>query len=233
MITNRRLGRYLGITFLVVFAGSAVSAALSASIFAATTAETLQNVAENSAQMRWSAMIELFVTSVGIVVLAVLLHTVVRRQNPLLALVALGWWLAEAVTLAVSTVGAFLLIPVSEAYVQAGSPATSDQLALGHALVGFDDVAWEIHMVFFALGALIWYSLMYKSQAVPRWLSVWGVLAAALSLVSSIATLATDADLFFLGFPTGLFELVIGTWLIAKGVWQPADEETSTEYAIA
>lgn len=231
MNTDRRLGRYLGTTFLVVFAGSALSAALSAPIFAATTAETLQNVAENSAQMRWSAMIELFVTSVGIVVLAVLLHTVVRRQNPLLALVALGWWLAEAVTLAVSTVGAFLLIPVSEAYVQAGASAASGQLAQGEAFIGLDHVAWEIHMVFFALGGLIWYSLMYQSHAVPRWLSTWGVLAVALSLASSVATFATDADLFILGYPTGLFELVIGIWLIARGVSQPADERAPREYA--
>ncbi|MBG7606060.1 MAG: hypothetical protein IZT58_15770, partial [Actinobacteria bacterium] len=57
MKTGSHLGRNLGIAFLVVFAGSAVSGALSASILTGTTTETLENVASNTAQMRWSTMI--------------------------------------------------------------------------------------------------------------------------------------------------------------------------------
>jgi hypothetical protein len=225
MQTNKHLGRNLGIAFLVVFAGSAVSGALSASILTGTTTETLENVASNTSQMRWSTMIDLCVTSVGIVVLAVLPYTALRKQNPVLALVALGWWLAEAITLAVSTVGAFLLIPASGAYVEAGTSVSASQIALGETLANFDRVTWEIHMVFYGLGALIWYSLMYQSRCVPRWLSGWGVLAVAIGLFSSVLFLAADVDWFFLGFPTGLFEVVIGIWLIAKGLAAPKRTE--------
>jgi hypothetical protein len=218
MKSDRRLGQYLGTAFLVVFAGSALSGALSASVLSGSTAETLENIADNSAQLRWSTMIDLCITSTGIVVLAALLYTVLRKQNPILALVALGWWLAEAITLAVSTVGAFILIPVSEAYVQAGASASSSQLALGDTLIEFDRVTWEIHMLFYGLGALVWYSLMYQSRCVPRWLSMWGVLAVGVGLFSSVLFLASDIDWFFMGFPTGLFEVVIGVWLIFKGI---------------
>ena len=96
MTTDRRLGRDLGAAFLVVWAGSIISGALSASIFADDPAETLQNIAESSTRMRWSTMVDLCITSVGVVALAVLLYTAVREVHPWLALVALGWWLAEA-----------------------------------------------------------------------------------------------------------------------------------------
>ena len=218
MRSDLRLGRYLGTAFLVVWAGSIFSGALSASVFSDNTSETLENIAANSAQMRWSTMIELCVTSAGIVVLATLLYTAVREENPLWSRVALGWWLAEAVTLAVSTIGAFLLIPLSERYAAADGVASPDLLALGDTLQSFDRQMWEIHMVFYGLGGLVFYSLLFRARSVPRWLSGFGVGAAAVGLFSSVLFLAADVDWFFLGFPAGLFELMIGIWLIVKGI---------------
>lgn len=153
-----------------------------------------------------------------LVVLATLLYTVLKNQDRLLSRVALGWWLAEAITLAVSTIGAFLLIPVSEEHAEAGAAAAPHLLPLAETLVRFDRVAWEIHMLFFAVGGLVWYLLMFQSRCVPRWLSIWGFLAVALGLVSTLALFGADADLFYLGFPTGLFEVVLGIWLIVRGL---------------
>lgn len=224
-ITPRRLGRYLGAAFLFVWAGSIASGALSASIFADDPAETLQNIADNSAQMRWSTMIDLCITSVGIVALATLLYTAVKRQNAPAAMIALGWWIAEAATLAVSTIGAFLLIPLS-----ANAPnLTSDELALAETLQNFDRQMWEIHMIFYGVGALLFYFLLYQSHAVPRWLSSFGIGAVAIGLFSSVLFLAADYDWFFLGFPTGLFELLIGGWLLTKGLPDRRDDVGTVE----
>jgi hypothetical protein len=215
--SGRPLGRYLGVAYLVVFAGSALSGALWPPL-SGITADKLASLGENTALLRWASVIELFITSVGIVVLGTLLYMVLRRQDRLWSRIALGWWIAEAVTLAMSTVGAFLLIPVAEEYAEAGSAAAPYLVGLADMLVRFDRVTWEIHMVFFAVGGLVWYVLMYQSRCVPRWLSVWGFLAVSLGLVSTFALFATDADLFYLGFPTGVFEVVLGIWLVTKGL---------------
>ncbi len=103
MSVNRNLGCYLGTAFLVVWAGSVFSGALSGSILSDNPAETLENNAQSSTQMRWSTMVDLCVTSVGVVALAALLYSTLREQSPPLALVALGWWFAEAASLVVST----------------------------------------------------------------------------------------------------------------------------------
>ena len=185
MRTDRRLGRYLGTAFLVVWAGSIVSGSLSASVFADDPAETLANIAENTTQMRVSTMVDLCITSVGVVVLGVLLYAAVRKQNSWLALVALGWWVVEAATLAVSTIGAFLLVPLSETLSQSGG-SSADVLALADSLQDFDRQMWEIHVLFYGIGAIVFYSLLYQARAVPRWLSGFGVAAVAIGLFSSV-----------------------------------------------
>jgi hypothetical protein len=223
MKTNKQLGRYLGITYLVVWAGSIISGALWTTVPVDGTVDALESIAADPTTMQVSAMVDLCITSTGIVVLAALLYTAVKKQNPVLALVALGWWIVEAATLAVSTVAAFGLVSISQAYVEADAVAKPHLLDLGDTLVWMDQRTWSIHMLFFSLGGLVWYFLMYQSRCVPRWLSIFGIAAVALALFSTVLVLATDIELFFLGFPTGLFELVIGVWLIVKGL-SPADQ---------
>jgi hypothetical protein len=214
---DRRLGRWLGTTFLVVFVGSVLSEALTLSLFSDSTTETLENVADNTALLRWSTVMELCITSVGIVVLAVLLYTALKQQNPLLAVLALGCSIAEATILAVSTLGAFLLVPLSENYAAAGS-SSPELIVLADSLRDFDRFGWEVHHVFFGVAGIIWYTLMYQSWRIPRWLSIWGIAAVTVAMSSSILLLATDIDLFFLAFLTGLFELTIGIWILANGL---------------
>ncbi len=227
---NSRLGRYLGITYLVVFAGSVLSEAMTLSLFSDDTRDTLDKIADNTALLRWSAVMELCVTSVGIVVLAALLYTALKRQNPLLAVLALGLSVGEATILAVSTLGSFLLVPLSETYAEAGA-ASSEVISLADSLRDFDRFGWEVHHVFFGVAGVLWYTLMYQSRRVPRWLSIWGILAVGVAGCSSVLVLATDIDLFFLAFPTGLFELVLGIWLVINGLapHQGRPDQTQTE----
>ena len=86
----------------------------------------------------------------------------------------------------------------------------------------------------FLLGAGMYYYLMYRSTVVPRWLSVWGLLGVAVSLVATLYAGFTQ-DFGFstvstaLNVPIGLQEMVLAVWLIAKGFNQepkPAPAES-------
>jgi hypothetical protein len=222
-VDDKKVGRYVGAAYLTVLVGSAVSGALWPALSDGISSDKLLDTTDNLAVLRWSAVIELFVTSVGIVVLASLLYSTLSRYNRNLSLVALGCWWAEATTLAVSTVGAFLLIPVGTAYAQASGTEATNLLTLGDALARFDRLTWEIHMVFFAVGGLIWYTVMYQSRVIPRWLSVAGLAVVALGMVSTVLLFVIDADLFYLGIPIGVFELALGIWLVTKGFASPQE----------
>jgi hypothetical protein len=145
--------------------------------------------------------------------------------------VALGWWLAEATTLAVSKIGAFALIPLSLEYVKAGAPDSSYFQTLGDFFYyGFDRQGWAIHMLFFCLGGILWYYLFYRSRYIPRALSAWGVVAVSLVSINVMLVLFDrniELQMVMLA-PYLVFEALIGPWLMVKGI-RDGSETRQTE----
>ena len=106
MSTSKNTIRLLGAAFLLVFVASTLSGALlDSAVGTGNISDMLVNIANNVTLMRVSILVEL-VTSLGIVVLASLLYFVLHKQGQIIARVALGWWLAEAIILAVSKIDA-------------------------------------------------------------------------------------------------------------------------------
>lgn len=228
MHPTARTARYMGGAFLVVAVGSAVSGVLS--LWSGTPTEVLEQVSENLGQARASILIELFVTSVGIVVLASLLYRVFNKHNKTISLVAFGLWLAEAATLAISQVGALALLPLSQEFVAAGSPASSHFQSLAEALVALEQRGNQIHMVFFSVGALLWYSLFYQSRYVPRVLSIWGLASMVLVSIGVVLALATDYESYLPYLVYIPFEPVIGVWFMVKGIPLREPVDRALEY---
>jgi hypothetical protein len=161
------------------------------------------------------------VNSLAIVALGALFYVVLNKQNKIIALVALGCFLAEAITLAVSKLGTLALIPLSQDFVAAGAPEQSHFQTLGGFLYhGVDRRGYDIHMLFFCLGAILWYYLLHRSGQVPPALSLWGLAAVSLLTIPVLLTLY-ERDLFpalmILGLPYAPYEFVLGVWLMAKG----------------
>ena len=216
MNSNKNTPRLLGAAFLAVFVASVAAMVLPQTLLSGSMSDNLVNISNNLTLMRVSILVEL-VTSIGIVVLAVLLYVVLYKQNKIVALVALGWWLVEAATLAVSKVGTSALIPLSLEYVKAGAPDSSYFQTLGALLYGIDRWGYDIHMVFFSLGGILWYTLFLRSRYIPWLLSVWGIVAVSLALIGTVMVWF-DTEIIALVIPNGLFEVAIGLWLVVKGI---------------
>ena len=221
MNIDKNTPRLLGAAFLIVFVASILSGSLlDSAVGTGSISDILVNIANNLTLMRISILVEL-VTSIGIIVLASLLYIVLHKQGKIIARVALGWWLAEAIILAVSKIGAYALIPLSQEFVEAGSPASSYFQALGDFFYyGFDRQGWAIHMLFFSLGGILWYYLFYRSKYIPRVLSIWGIAAVSVVAVNVILVLYDrniELQMILLA-PYLLFEALIGPWLMIKGI---------------
>jgi len=221
MNADKNTVKLLGAAFLIVFVASMLSGSLlNSAIGTDSLSDGLVGISNNLTLMRISILVEL-VTSIGIIALAALLYLVFYKQNKIIATVALGWWLAEAIILAVSKIGAFALIPLSLEYVKAGAPDPSYLLTLGDFLYyGVDRQGWAIHMLFFCLGGILWYYLFFRLRYIPRVLSAWGVLSVFLVLINVLIVLYDrniDLNMVML-LPYLLFEALIGPWLMVKGI---------------
>ena len=221
MNVEMNTARLLGAAQLIVFVSSMLGGLMLTSVIGSGgISDILVNISKNLTRMRISIVVVL-VDSLVIVVLGVLFYIVFYKEYKIIALVALGCFLAEAITLAVSKIGAYGLIPLSQEFVEAGAPEPSYFQTLGDFLYyGVDRQGYDIHMLFFCLGGILWYYLFYISGYIPRALSIWGLAAVCLLLIPTLLVLY-DRDFFpaagILALPYAPYELFLGVWLIVKG----------------
>jgi len=85
-------------------------------------------------------------------------------------------------------------------------------------LLALRDTIYLVHGYIFAVPALIFYYLLYQSKLIPKWLSIWGIVASALLiLVNVLEMINMIPQLEILYLPIVLNELVLAMWLIIKG----------------
>ena len=87
------------------------------------------------------------------------------------------------------------------------------------SLLDVRDRIYVSHAYIFILGALIFYYLLYQSKLIPRFISVWGVIACILLLVGNLLEIMdlNPEMLIFLYLPIMLNEVFLAIWLIVKG----------------
>jgi hypothetical protein len=212
--------RLLGTAQLLVFAASLVSERLLVSaVGTGPGAARLENVSKNLTRLRISNLVAL-VNCLAIIFLGAVFYFVFYQPYQLIALVAFGFFAAEAVILAAGQLGTLALVPASQEFATAGAPSDSHLPALGDLLYeGLNRRAYDIHMVFFCLGGILWYYLLYTSRVLPVALSLWGLIAICL-LTVPVWAVPYNRELtqtLILGLPYAPFELVLGLWLLVIG----------------
>lgn len=92
-------------------------------------------------------------------------------------------------------------------------------LSQSQSLLDIRDAIYLVHGYIFAIPALMFYFLLYQSKLIPRWISVWGAIAAILLIVVNLLeVLGNDAKLLMILYlPIVLNEVFLAVWLIFKG----------------
>ena len=76
----------------------------------------------------------------------------------------------------------------------------------------------DIGSFIFITGALFLYVSFYRTRLIPRWISIWGLLGAALYILYALLHFFDmDPGLGFLELPLAVQEMVMGLWLVIKG----------------
>ncbi len=86
------------------------------------------------------------------------------------------------------------------------------------SLLELRDQIYLVHGYIFAIPALMFYYLLYKSKLIPGWLSLWGVIASILLVIVNLLELMRIIPgLEILYLPIVLNEVVLAIWLMLKG----------------
>ena len=154
--------------------------------------------------------------------IAVFMFPVFKERFESLALGYIGFRVIEFVMQTLSDLSPMALVSLSEEYLKAGSPTGSSFQALGSLLLAERYWAFQMVSITLVLGAFLFYTMLYQSRLIPRFISIWGLIGAAGVLINGVMDM--------LGFPPGnlgilmlLNEVFLGIWLIVKGFNEPVD----------
>ncbi len=174
--------------------------------------------------------------AIGLVVLGLALYVVLKSVNKHLALLALVLKLVEATLMAVTVLLPFIALESTHAAASA-TTLTQEQLQMPLGLLFNAHTAiTAVPMVFLGLDMMLFCYLFLKSNFIPRLLARFGILSFFLILVQSLLFILAPAyaempiNQVIFWAPSGLFEIVIGLWLLIKGInLQEVDKRLPTE----
>lgn len=206
MSADRKAAVWIGVLYLIGTVGLVLSVIVTGGVL-----DGPAYLAQVAAQPNRLALGALFLLLPGLALamVPVVFWPIGKRYNETLAMGYVVFRGAlETVCYIVLTVGWLVLIPLSKA---------ADAGPLAALVRTTETVIWDqMTAIPFALGALMFYVVLYQSRLVPRWLSIWGLVGGVLYLVPPLGSMLGFSLGFFMA-PLALQEMVMAVWLIAKG----------------
>jgi|WetSurMetagenome_2_1015567.scaffolds.fasta_scaffold100125_2 hypothetical protein len=222
MNTYRKNAIWVGILFILCSAASIIGMTMGNSLLNAP--DYLTSLAANENKVIIAALFEVIWAASGVGI-AIALYPAIRRFNRSLALGSVAFRVIEGVMAVIGTLAMLSLLTLSKEFFLSGSPA---DVSSGPLFIGMRDWAQSVlAIIFFLVGALMYYLVMYKSRLIPRWLSGWGIIGAVMGLAAVLVgafnpSFLNGAGNTILNVPIGVQEMVLAVWLIAKGFNQKA-----------
>jgi hypothetical protein len=213
MDSNRKIAIIVGILFIIATITSVVAGSLVESII--DVPGDLVNVSANENQLL-IGVVFLIIGAVAVFNIPVMMYPILKRYSRVLALSYVGFRLFEAIIFMVDVMGVLLLITLSREFLSRGAMDASYVQALATLILAARDWGFLLVPVVFGMGAMVFYSLLYSSKLVPRWLAGWGFIGAALVLTSGLLGMFGNF-LIYLALPIAVQEMLLAAWFIVKG----------------
>lgn len=182
----------------------------------------LVKASANESQVLLAALFQ-FLMTVAYAGFAITLYPLLRKHMESLALGFLSFRIIAAVLNIVGFIIILMILSLSHDFVKAGSPASSYYQTLGDLLRSGRDFINHIAMIFaISTGGLMFYTLLYKTYLLPRWMSVIGFAASLLTIAASLLVMFHVIEIITtiylaLNLPLILLETILAIWLIVKG----------------
>ena len=145
----------------------------------------------------------------------ILMFPVLRHFSERIAFGYFGARIMDAVFIGVMALLILFQIPLANEYLKVGPPETLQ--ALSAVFNQAQLYAYHFGMLTVGVAGLMLCYLFYKTQLVPHFLGVWGLVGYAVILGGSVVEVLGVNLNSIHAIPGGLWELFVGVWLIVKG----------------
>ncbi|MBI5303001.1 MAG: DUF4386 domain-containing protein [Chloroflexi bacterium] len=218
--TNRTTATIVGVLYIIGTVSGILSVVFTQSIL--TDPDYLRQVAVHENQIIIGLLFVLTM-ALALAMVPVMLFPILKKYNEVLALGYLIFRGAlETVAYIAMIVTRLFLIIVSQQSTGAGTQASYFQ-TLGAVLQSGHDSINTLLIIVFSLDALMLYSVFYQSKLIPRWISIWGLIAIVMHVSTAFLILfrvvapGMSPVIFVINFPILVQEMVMAVWLIVKG----------------
>jgi len=207
---------FAGILFLVQMIAASVShSAILVPIL--DKGDFLANVSANSNKVIFAMLLDL-VCGLSVFGISVILFPILRKFSESIAFWYVGLRLNEWICAVISGVFLLTILSISKEYVLVGTPEHSYLQTMGNYFLEARGITRTLMLLGFCFSASLFYYLLFKTNLLPRFISIWGltgVLLLFIEIMSNIFGHSLGGIIIML--PMGLNEIFLGIWLIAKG----------------
>ena len=217
MDSDNQNARFAGLFYLISYLGLILGGFVAGFILEG---DYLTLAYPNAIQLGVGMILE-SLNGIAVIGIAVMLYPILKRYSEGIALTYLAFRGVEAILSILGSTKALSLIELSHAYIDA-APAGEYFTTLGEIILASRHWYMEMLTVFFILGALIFYFILYRTELLPRYVSLWGLLAVLFVVcLNFLLYLGIDLGIavnLILAIPIIANEIFVAIWLIVKGV---------------
>jgi hypothetical protein len=214
--STRRTSIATGALFILATVAALAADALRPAL---TGTDYLTGVANHPTRLAAAALLYLVAagSSVGI---AITLYPLLKEIGAVLALGSVVFRTIEAVFYTFAVVSLLSILPLGQQLATTPADNRPPIQAIADSLLSIRDHSNLVAVFAFSMGALMYYTLFYRSRLVPRWLSGWGLAAVLLMMIACLLALFSNSPVTgytLLILPIAVQEIVLAVWLLVKG----------------
>jgi len=222
MSTDRENARWAGVFYILATVAPILTLSFTGFLGGGVAGEPipdyLVHVSANERQVIIGMFVEL-TWALVVVGIVVTLLPILKEHNEALALGFSGLRFIEAISTVVHSILLLSLLTLGQEYAAAGFPDPSHYQTAGTLFLAAREWTFLIGSgLVWSLSALVLNYLLYRKPLIPRWLSGWGLVGAALSFANYLPRFFGIGSVEVLFFVIGVQEMVFAVWLIAKGL---------------